>query len=113
MATTGTRKQIDVRGHQVDLVFFWFDSSRSVENPEVDGVASRRKTDAGEVRRGQDIGATDGQLHYHSYVADGNSRADYGWMVSIDGVQRTGVFAREEDALEMATELIGDIEGVI
>lgn len=35
---------------------------------------------------------------------------DYGWMITIDGQQRMGVFPRLDDAVEQARTLIADMD---
>lgn len=76
MATITDWRRFTCNGHEVELRFFVFDTSK----------------------------ATTAEAHQREHM----EFHDYGWMVTIDGVQRMGVFPRLDDAIEHARTLIAD-----
>ena len=76
MATITDRKRLEVLGHDVELRFFIFDTSKA--------------------------------LRAEDYEREHMEMNDYGWMVTIDGTQRMGVFPSVDEAADYARELIED-----
>jgi hypothetical protein len=48
-------------------------------------------------------------LNEERYQREHMEASDYGWMVTIDGVQHMGVFPRLDEAVEQARGLIADM----